>query len=136
MQCLCGNPVSGLIQRRTTIFPASREPKHFTSFSLAGFTLRRAGTDRDARTARRDRNSLGVKRDEWDCVERTTGDSQSFNSSSPYLGSERLRAQPVSPRKFPQYIQASRQPSLLSSSVASLIRCPTHPLIETPVFRC
>lgn len=47
--------------------------------------------------------------------------SQSFNLSGPYLGSERLRAQPASPRKRPpKYIQASRERSLLSTSIRFL----------------
>lgn len=109
MQCLSDNPVFGFIQSRTRISSASREPKHLTSFSLACFTLVKASAEGDARTEKGETDRLGEKRDEWDCVEIATAKSQSFNSSGPYLGSERLRAQPVSPRKFPPIIQASRK---------------------------
>lgn len=51
-----------------------------------------------------------------------------------YLGSET----PCAARspKCPQYIQASRDRPLDLSSIASFTRCPTHPLIKSPVFLC
>lgn len=51
-----------------------------------------------------------------------------------YLGSET----PCAARspKCPQYIQASRDRPLDLSSIASFTKCPTHPLIKSPVFLC